>query len=284
MTKIAIISDIHSNKEALYAVLSDMEKRGVDKIVCLGDIVTKYVYPREVVEALKSSCEIIVRGNCDQNVVENENYRYARNKLGLENIEFLAQLPLVEQLKYKDLLLHFFHATPYANDQIFNPVQTNSYHNMFIGEQPQINFFGHTHIPSISLISPHGITLTTESSVYLKTNGKYILNVGSVGEPLIVNPNPLSANKYLVSENMNYMIFTDENGIYQVQKISVPYKNIFVKVYVDFVHKQQLDKQGNRYYPRSPKDTTKLYESLNFMGVTDIPMPDDIDKNNSYTR
>ena len=47
-----MISDVHLNKDALNAAFVDMEKRGVDKIVCLGDIVTKYIYPREVVEAL----------------------------------------------------------------------------------------------------------------------------------------------------------------------------------------------------------------------------------------
>lgn len=41
MKKIGIISDIHSNKEALYQVLLDMEKRGIDEIVCLGDMITK---------------------------------------------------------------------------------------------------------------------------------------------------------------------------------------------------------------------------------------------------
>ena len=117
--KIAVISDVHSNKDALNAAFVDMEKRGVDKIICLGDIVTKYIYPREVVEALKTSCDFLVKGNCDQNVVNNQNYKYARSKLGLENIEFLDSLPIVVQKKYQNILCNFFHATPTSNDKIF---------------------------------------------------------------------------------------------------------------------------------------------------------------------
>lgn len=71
MKKIGIISDIHSNKEALYQVLLDMEKRGIDEIVCLGDMITKYIYPRQVVDTLKSECKILIKGNCDDNVVKN---------------------------------------------------------------------------------------------------------------------------------------------------------------------------------------------------------------------
>ena len=51
---------------------------------------------------------------------------------------------------------------------------------------------------------------------------------------------------------------------------------------MDFVRKQQINKDGERFYPRSPKDTEKLYESLQNMNVTDVPLPNDIDK--TYTR
>ena len=47
--KIAIISDIHGNLEALKATLTDIEKRKVDKIICLGDIIAKGVHPKECI-------------------------------------------------------------------------------------------------------------------------------------------------------------------------------------------------------------------------------------------
>ena len=280
--KIAVISDVHSNKDALNAAFVDMEKRGVDKIICLGDIVTKYIYPREVVEALKTSCDFLVKGNCDQNVVNNQNYKYARSKLGLENIEFLDSLPIVVQKKYQNILCNFFHATPTSNDKIFNPLQDTNYEEMLIGKNAQVNFAGHTHIPSISVISPQVFFLTNESLIFLKSDGKYVVNVGSVGDPLIKNPNLTSTHDYLVAENFNYAILTLENNKSFVEKISVQYKNLFVKIYLDFVNKQQLDQNGKRFYPRSPKDTGKLYESLQNMNVCDMPEPNEIDK--TYTR
>lgn len=97
MTKIAIISDVHANIEAIKLVLSDIEKRGIDKIVCLGDLVTKYYYPSESVDMIKSNCDIVIKGNCDNHVATNENYKWARNKLGISRIEYLNSLPEKKQ-------------------------------------------------------------------------------------------------------------------------------------------------------------------------------------------
>ena len=63
--KIAIISDIHGNLEALKATLKDIEKRKVDKIICLGDIIAKGVHPKECIELIRKNCEIVLQGNCD---------------------------------------------------------------------------------------------------------------------------------------------------------------------------------------------------------------------------
>ena len=54
--KIAIISDIHGNLEALKATLKDIEKRKVDKIICLGDIIAKGVHPKECISLIRTNC------------------------------------------------------------------------------------------------------------------------------------------------------------------------------------------------------------------------------------
>lgn len=64
--KIAIISDIHANLEALKATMKDIEKRKVNKIICLGDTISKGVHPKECIEIIKNKCDIILRGNCDR--------------------------------------------------------------------------------------------------------------------------------------------------------------------------------------------------------------------------
>ena len=63
--KIAIISDIHGNLEALKETLTDINKRKVDKIVCLGDIIAKGIHSKECLELIRKKCEIVLQGNCD---------------------------------------------------------------------------------------------------------------------------------------------------------------------------------------------------------------------------
>ncbi len=64
--KIAIISDIHGNLEALKETLKDIKKRNVDKIICLGDIIAKGVHSKECVKLIRQKCDIVLQGNCDE--------------------------------------------------------------------------------------------------------------------------------------------------------------------------------------------------------------------------
>ena len=54
--KIAIISDVHGNLEALKATLKDIQKRNIDKIYCLGDTLAKGVHPKECIKLIKENC------------------------------------------------------------------------------------------------------------------------------------------------------------------------------------------------------------------------------------
>ena len=55
--KIAVISDIHGNLEALMAVLEDIKVRKIDKIYCIGDIIAKGSHPKECLDLIKQKCE-----------------------------------------------------------------------------------------------------------------------------------------------------------------------------------------------------------------------------------
>ena len=79
--KIAIISDIHSNLQALQATLKDIEKRNVDKIFCLGDIIAKGVHPEECVKLIKEKCDIVVHGNFDRNFSKDHSQIWKNNQL-----------------------------------------------------------------------------------------------------------------------------------------------------------------------------------------------------------
>ena len=65
----AIISDIHSNAEALRAVLADIDRRGVDRIICLGDIIGYGPNPLECLDLVEERCEWSLMGNHDFGVL-----------------------------------------------------------------------------------------------------------------------------------------------------------------------------------------------------------------------
>ena len=65
MEKIAIISDVHGNITALNAVLSDIKKRHIKRIFCLGDYVIKCTHPDLVIDKLREVCEVMLIGNSD---------------------------------------------------------------------------------------------------------------------------------------------------------------------------------------------------------------------------
>lgn len=65
LTRIAVISDVHGNLTALEAVLADIERRGIDRIINLGDFVGKGPRGEATVELCRRVCEVNIRGNWD---------------------------------------------------------------------------------------------------------------------------------------------------------------------------------------------------------------------------
>src|SRR4030042_1252979 len=119
----AIISDIHSNLEALQAVLDDIKGRGISEVVCLGDIVGYGPNPKECLDLVRGHCRVTLMGNHDHAVLfEPTNFNlpaeracyWTRQMLETEpsaelrnaRWEFLGKLPV--RVKERDVL--FFHA------------------------------------------------------------------------------------------------------------------------------------------------------------------------------
>src|SRR5512135_2172098 len=106
--RLAIISDIHSNLEALEAVLADIRLRRTDRVVCLGDVVGYGADPEACITLLRSSVEFCVRGNHDHaaadpddrawqlwfNSAALEALRWTASRLGDEGRAYLQGLPL----------------------------------------------------------------------------------------------------------------------------------------------------------------------------------------------
>ena len=123
MDKIAIISDIHGNLEALKTVLEDIKKRNITRIFCLGDIIAKGTHQQECVDLIRENCEIVIRGNCDRvyedgaeelgnNETEIKRNNWKRSKLNKESINYLFNLPFCYEFYMSGRLIRLVHAHP----------------------------------------------------------------------------------------------------------------------------------------------------------------------------
>ncbi len=199
----AIISDIHSNLEALQAVLDDIEQRGIDDVVCLGDIVGYGANPKECVDLVRERCRATLMGNHDHALLfEPTNFNLPAEKacywtrqvletepdpaLRRSRWDFLGKLPV--RVKDRDVL--FFHASPRRpmNEYIFpEDVFTNPQKVManFDRLDARICFVGHTHQPGVFVDDPYfdPPNELPDSPFYEVEEERAIVNVGSVGQP-----------------------------------------------------------------------------------------------------
>ena len=188
----AIISDIHGNVEALQAVLADINKRSIDSIICLGDIVGYYPDPEKCVDLVKKEVDYCVAGNHDYAAIgriDTQNftyYAYAAMEWTKQNIsdrakEYLQSLPLTVTLEK----MFFTHSSP-SNPQDWVYVFPDSEETVFEAFNSlmySLNFIGHTHWPSIMIQEDDRIILHSEHSIEIANSHFYLINVGSVGQP-----------------------------------------------------------------------------------------------------
>lgn len=232
MDRIAIISDIHSNLEALKATLLDIKKRGVTRIFCLGDIIHKGVNHQQCIELIKQNCEVILRGNCDEyfskehelldEYDETEKKRILWNHSILDDKQrkYLLNLPYCYEFYMSGSLVRLFHATPEKIDGFISNLDFMEKKRSLFLPSPNttsqdiadIVIYGHLH------------------SQYLeKIYNRTLVNVGSVGNPIdtVRNDNfdgdtrQITQAHYLIIEG-NYGSKTFDDSI-SFQFIKVPY-------------------------------------------------------------
>jgi predicted phosphodiesterase len=187
----AIISDIHGNLAALEKVLQKISSLECDRVVCLGDVVGYGPYPNECVEIVREQSDIVIMGNHDHAAIgltdTNDFNQWAREAVAWTAVvlsersrQFLSQLPF--EYKGDDLL--FVHATPCKPSRwnyILNLWEAKKNFGCF---EEKICFVGHSHIP-VSFISnvKNDLSLSTDNPLKIREEFRYIINVGSVGQP-----------------------------------------------------------------------------------------------------
>ncbi|HOX36504.1 MAG TPA: metallophosphoesterase family protein [Candidatus Brocadiia bacterium] len=185
----AVIGDIHANFDALETILKDAEKKGFDRLLCVGDLVGYGAMPAECIEAVRARNTVVVAGNHDFGVVDkttiecfNSDARdavlWTREHLNDDQKNYLKELQLVHEME--DLTL--VHGT-LCYPEYFDYIQTlyDAYLSFQALHTP-ICFLGHSHVP-IVFFNDNPISYFMEPEVDLENAPKVIVNVGSVGQP-----------------------------------------------------------------------------------------------------
>ncbi len=189
--KYAILSDLHANYIALSAVLDDCKQCGVERIVCLGDIVGYGPQPSETLALIRSVTTAIIAGNHDDAVsgrmssvdfIDLAADAVARHRAALskDELAFLRDLPYTTQLEHA-LAAHGDFIQPDAFNYVL--AEADAAANFERTGFP-ILFVGHTHIPRVFCCDAQGeVTMLEPGDMTLEDNHRYLINPGSVGYP-----------------------------------------------------------------------------------------------------
>lgn len=185
-----VIGDIHSNYDALTAVVNELRQEHVDKVLCIGDIVGYAAEPAKCIDLVRELNCTTVAGNHDYAVVGNfpVNYFHAdaraavlwtMKRLSDEYINYLGNLPLVEELDGITLV----HGS-LNHPEFFDYIRTgaDALVSFDILKTP-ICFYGHTHIPLAIFFDKGNISIDRGNVFDLSNIDKVLINVGSVGQP-----------------------------------------------------------------------------------------------------
>ena len=188
--KVAVLSDIHSNGDALDAVLTDARMQGAEVWWCLGDVVGYGAEPDKVVDLVRGLDAVTVAGNHDwaacglvSTRLFNRHAAHAADwttkNTRPENLTWLAGLPLVELREGARLV----HATPSAPEEWnYCMMIEDALLEMDAFEEP-LCLIGHSHYPGAFEKDGEDIRYTRAPQLRLRPGRQYLVNVGSVGQP-----------------------------------------------------------------------------------------------------
>lgn len=212
--KIAIISDIHANIEALSSVIKDIKKENIQEVICLGDIVGYGPDPQKAIEMIKDFATYIIRGNHDEGLVDEsitfdfntyaiEALKWQRKVVEDKDFYFLKNLPYFLKFEKFEIvhgaLSDFFKYITNIDDAIFEKKYMKR----------NILFIGHTHRAGVfDLTDSKFYPMPYGGEFQLLNERFYIVNPGSVGQPRDFNPN----SSYLIYfQNENRVLFKRVN-------------------------------------------------------------------------
>ncbi|MFH0920959.1 MAG: metallophosphoesterase family protein [Fibrobacterota bacterium] len=187
----AILSDIHANLDALNVVLDDIDQRKPDRTICLGDIVGYCADPAEAIQKSRTF-NVTLMGNHDfavndRTLIEKFNFHarlaieWTIDRLTEDEKKYLSGLPY----SHEENDMTFVHATPRNPEGWGYLANIDDALDAFNYFETPLCFIGHTHYPVI--VSDKGMIISDRRFTF-KKNMRYIVNIGSVGQPRDGNP------------------------------------------------------------------------------------------------
>jgi predicted phosphodiesterase len=190
--RIGVISDIHANLEALDAAMAHLDAQAPDLLVCLGDFVGYGPDPNACIERIRLRLRTAVAGNHDQaaigarpiddfNLFAQEAIAWTQQALSPDSRTFLTHLPHREELEGL-LLVHGSPRQPIDEYVLDTRIARAS----FVDTSFRVALVGHTHQPAVFQQSNHRVSahgLLPGVPLTLHETRRYIINVGSVGQP-----------------------------------------------------------------------------------------------------
>ena len=191
--RIAILSDVHANLEALTEVERTIAERGVDLVASLGDVVGYGASPNECCEVLRRIARVALLGNHDAAVTGRMDYAFyydaARHALDWtagvlqpEHRAWLSGLPYSERVGD----VGFSHGSPLhpeAYDYILASEQAAELIPV-VDDLPGVTFIGHSHLTKVFALQAGSEVIEVSGRKFrLRPGYKYVVTVGAVGQP-----------------------------------------------------------------------------------------------------
>ncbi len=196
--KLALVSDIHANLEALEATLADIASQSVDRIVCLGDIVGYNTRPAECLALIRRHDALCIAGNHDLAVCGRITMRdfsdtakraavWTQARLSADDIDYLRSLPLKATIADKLIAVHgaLHPETGCASVRLDNDERRMLSFRALIAHPSGARScaFGHTHRAGVYELRDGRAIPWSEPEIALRDDAYYLINPGTVGEP-----------------------------------------------------------------------------------------------------
>ena len=205
--RIAYISDVHANLEALEAVFRDIDKQTVRNIYFMGDVVGYGANPNECAEMIKNNCDLSIAGNHDHaalgitdisvfNERAAEAIMWTFEVMNEATSSYLEKQPFTREIESQGVFLA--HGSPYDPEDWLYVLTMEDVERSLEAQDSRICLVGHSHRPFVAERTADGELMIHPMWVSLTEGSRYIMNVGSVGQPRDRDP------------RSSYMIIDDE--------------------------------------------------------------------------